>query len=367
MALFDFQRKSGTRNGKSKIAVKKGWRMNRGVSVLFLSVVFLAAALPARVGEVSAQQPVDIKITTIQLRQQQMGVGIERLAKHIKERLGDKVRVRTYPAAQLYGFMEDIQATIKGEVEMAYVIGSALEPIDGTQELWKLPFLFPNVDVMYKVLDGPLGKKLFSRLDQKGLAVLGVVSSGNVLIHNNKRPIKNPDDFKGLKMRSFGPMGAATLKTLGAIAVVSVPEEMYTAFQQGMIDGGANPNIVFLARKLYDVQKYVTDAGMLNATLAVLLANKAWWDKLPPDVRSGLSESIQRLVKEQRAEVEVENETILKQLTAKGCQVYPLPSAEQAAWKKTLQPVYTEFAPKIGSDVVREVQQEVERLSKTKK
>lgn len=351
--IFNFELKSRIKNSKFTIAL--------------FSAVFLAVALLAQVGEVSAQQPIDIKITTIQLRQQQMGVGVERLAKYMRETLKDKVRVRTYPAAQLYGFMEDIQATIKGEVEMAYVIGSSLEPIDGTQELAKLPFLFPNIDVTYKVLDGLLGKKLFGRLEQKGLVVLGVVSSGNVLIHNNKHPIKGPEDFKGLKMRSFGPMGAATLKTLGAIAVVSVPEEMYTAFQQGMIDGGANPNIVFLARKLYDVQKYVTDAGMLNATLAVLVGNKAWWDKLPPDVRSGLSESIQRLVKEQRADVEVENETILKQLTAKGCQVYTLSPAEQAVWKKTLQPVYTEFAPKIGSDLVREVQQEVERLSKTKK
>jgi C4-dicarboxylate-binding protein DctP len=335
--------------------------------VVLLCVMFLATVVLAHAGDVSAQQPVDIKITTIQLRQQQMGVGLDRLSKYIKERLGDKVRVRTYPAAQLYGFMEDIQATIKGEVEMAYVIGSSLEPIDGTQELWKLPFLFPNVDVMYRVIDSPLGKKLFGRLDQKGLSVLGVVSSGNVLIHNNRHPIKTPDDFKGLKMRSFGPMGAATLKAMGAIAVVSVPEEMYTAFQQGMIDGGANPNTVFLARKLYDVQKYATDAGMLNATLAVLLANKAWWEKLPSDVRTGLSECIQRLVKEQRADVEVENETILKQLAAKGCQVYTLSPAEQAVWKKALQPVYTEFVPKIGTELVKEVQQEVERLAKAKK
>ena len=341
--------------------------MKKQVSVLLLSVVFLAVAVSVNVDKVSAQQPIDIKITTIQLRQQQMGVGVERLAKYMRETLKDKIRVRTYPAAQLYGFMEDIQATIKGEVEMAYLIGSSLEPIDGTQELWKLPFLFPNIDTTYKVLDGPLGKKIFARLEQKGLVVLGVVSSGNVLIHNNKHPIRTADDFKGLKMRSFGPMGAATLKTLGAIAVVSVPEEMYTAFQQGMIDGGANPNIVFLARKLYDVQKYVTDAGMLNATLAVLVGNKAWWDKLPPDVRAGLSESIQRLVKEQRAEVEVENGTILKQLTAKGCQVYTLTPAEQAVWKKTLQPVYTEFGPKIGSDLVKEVQQEVATLEKTSK
>lgn len=342
--------------------------MRRQGLLFVLVTVFLTAAFVTCAGEAAAQT-IDIKITTIQLRHQQMGVGIERLAKYINAdpRLKDKVRVRTYPAAQLYGFMEDIQATIKGEVEMAYVIGSALEPIDGTQELWKLPFLFPGVDVMYRIIDGPQGKNIFARLDQKGLAVLGVVSSGNVLIHNSKRPIKTPDDFKGLKMRSFGPMGAATLKTLGAIAVVSAPEEMYTSFQQGMIDGGANPNIVFLARKLHDVQKYVTDAGMLNATLAVLLANKTWWDKLPQDIRGALTECIQRLTREQRADVEIENETILKQLPGKGCQVYALSVAEQAAWRKMLQPVYTEYVPKIGADLVKEVQQEIERLSKAKK
>jgi C4-dicarboxylate-binding protein DctP len=342
--------------------------MNKRILVFgLLAVFFLPVAGLCQVGRALAQQPIDIKITTIQLRHQQMGVGIERLAKYAQERLKDKVRVRTYPAAQLYGFMEDIQATIKGEVQMAYLIGSSLEPIDEAQQLAKLPFLFPNIDVTYKILDGPLGKKLFGRLEQKGLLVLGVVSSGNVLIHNSKHPIKNSEDFKGLKMRSFGPMGAATLKALGAIAVVSVPEEMYSAFQQGMIDGGANPNIVFLARKLYDVQKYVTDAGMLNATLAVLVANKNWWNGLPADVSAGMSEAIQRLVKEQRAEVEVENTSILKQLAAKGCQVYTLSPADQAVWKKALQPVYTEFLPKIGADLVKQVQQEVEELSKAKK
>jgi C4-dicarboxylate-binding protein DctP len=342
--------------------------MNKRILVFgLLAVFFLPVAGLCQVGRALAQQPIDIRITTIQLRHQQMGVGIERLAKYAQERLKDKVRVRTYPAAQLYGFMEDIQATIKGEVQMAYLIGSSLEPIDEAQQLAKLPFLFPNIDVTYKILDGPLGKKLFGRLEQKGLLVLGVVSSGNVLIHNSKHPIKNSEDFKGLKMRSFGPMGAATLKALGAIAVVSVPEEMYSAFQQGMIDGGANPNIVFLARKLYDVQKYVTDAGMLNATLAVLVANKNWWNGLPADVSAGMSEAIQRLVKEQRAEVEVENTSILKQLAAKGCQVYTLSPADQAVWKKALQPVYTEFLPKIGADLVKQVQQEVEELSKAKK
>jgi len=315
----------------------------------------------------AAEQPVDIKITTIQLRQQQMGVGVERLGKYIKERLTDKVRVRTYPAAQLYSGKEELEALMKGEIQIAYVIGAAPETIEPTIQLIKLPFLFPDIDVSYKVLDGPVGKKLFSNLESKGMVVLGLVSSGTVGIHNSKHPIKNPEDFKGLKLRWSGPMGAATLKALGAISIVSVPEEMYSAFQQGMIDGGANPGIVFYARKLYDVQKYITDAGMLNAVHVFLLGNKTWWNGLPPDIRSGVSEAVQRLVKEQRAEIEVENKKVFEQIAAKGCQVHYLTPAEEAAWNKALQPVYKEFTPAIGADLVKETQQEVERLTRGKK
>ena len=336
--------------------------LSLSMGVLFLVTITLIGA-PC----VSAQQPIDIKITTIQLKQQQMGVGLDRLAKHIKERLGDKVRVRTYPAAQLYSGQEEVQAIMKGEVQFAYVIGSVLEPLDPRVEIIKLPYLFTDFDTTYKVLEGPAGKKLFANVEQKGVAILSLSSSGDVAIHNSKHPIKTPDDFKGLKMRSYGPMGAATLKAMGAMAVVSVPEEMYTAFQQGMIDGGANPATVFYQRRLYDVQKYVTDAGMLNATLAVLIGNKAWWDKLPADIRSGLADAIQKLTKEQRADIEVDNNKLFEQIAAKGCQVYTLTKADETLWKKALQPVYTEFAPKIGADLVKEIQQDVEKLSKGKK
>lgn len=333
--------------------------------IILVSLAFFWVALTG-LAEVLAQ-PVDIKITTVQLRQQQMGIGIERFAKYAQEKLKDKVRVRTYPAAQLYTGQEEVQAVIKGELQMAYVIGSTLELIDSSQEMIKLPFLFPSIDASYKVLEGPVGKKLFAKIDQKGVAVLGMVSSGDVAISNSKRPIKTVEDCKGLKMRSFGRMGASTLKALGAMAIVTASEETYSALQQGVIDGAATPAGVFLARKYYDVQKFVTDSGMLNATFGFILGNNAWWNNLPTDIRNGLSEVIQRLVKEQRAEIEVDNKKVFEEIAAKGCQVYYLSPADQMAWKKALQPVYTEFAPIVGADLVKETLQEVEKLSKTGK
>jgi C4-dicarboxylate-binding protein DctP len=339
---------------------KKRW-------ILSLSLLSVGIFLSAGFTEVVAQQPVDIKITTVQLRHQQMGVGIERFAKYAQEKLKDKIRVRTYPAAQLYTGQEEVQAAIKGEIQMAYVIGSSMDLVHPSMELWKLPYLFPDIDTGYKIMDGPVGKKAFSNVEKKGISIIGAVSSGTVVVSNSKRPLRNVEDFKGLKMRSFGPMGATTLRALGAMAVVTASEETYSALQQGVIEGMTTPGSVFLARKYNDVQRYVTNAGMLNATFGFLIVNNAWWNNLQADIRAGLSEVIGRLMKEQRAEIEVDDQKIFEQIKAKGCQVILLTPAEQMAWKNALQVVYQEFSPKIGMELVQEAQQEVERLTKGKK
>ena len=316
--------------------------------------------------ELSAQ-PVDIKITTVQLRHQQMGVGIDRFAKYAQEKLKDKVRIRTYPAAQLYTGQEETQAVIKGELQMAYVIASSMDLLHPSMELWKLPYLFPDIETSYKIMDGPVGKKAFANVEAKGTKIVGSVSSGTVIVSNSKRPIRNVEDFKGLKMRSFGPMGATTLRALGAMAVVTASEETYSALQQGVIDGATTPAGVFLARKYYDVQKQATNAGMLNATFGFIIANTPWWNNLPVDIRSGLIEVIERLIKEQRAEIVVEDKEVFTQIAARGVQVITLTPAEEMSWKKALQSVYQEFSPKIGADMVKEAQLEAEKLSKGKK
>ena len=312
-------------------------------------------------------QPVDIKITTIQLRQQQMGVGIERFARYTKEQLGDKVRVRTYPAAQLYTGQEELQALIKGEIQMAYIIASPFDTFVPATQLVKLPYLCPDIEASYRLWDGPIGKKLTAMLEKKGVSLLGVVSSGTVVVSNSKHPIRKLEDFNGIKMRSYGPMGATTIKALGAMAVVTASEETYSALQQGVIDGAMTPATVFLARKYYDVQKYATNPGNMNATFVYLIANGQWWSKLPNDVRAGLRTAVDRMVKEQRVEIEQEDQKIFEQIAAKGVQVATLTPAEQASWKKVLQVVHTEFSNEIGPDLIKEAQQEVEKLTKTKK
>ncbi len=330
-------------------------------TTLFILVGFLVL-LP-----IANAAPVDIKVTTIQLKQQQLGVGIERFAKYAQEELKDKIRVRTYPAAQLFTGQEETQALQKGESQIAYVIGSALDNIEPSMQMLTLPYLFPNQEIVYKIMDGPVGKKLWDKVEKKGISFLGSVSSGTNIVSNSKRPVKNAEDFKGLKLRSYGPMGASCLRALGAMSVVTASEETYSALQQGVIDGAITPATVFIIRKFYEVQKYVTNPHMLNASFGFLIASSEWWNKLPADIRAGLMKATDRLVQEQRKEIAEQDVQLLKQIVEKGCQLHTQTPAEEAAWKKTLQPVYAEFAPMIGPDLIKETQQEAERLSKQKK
>jgi C4-dicarboxylate-binding protein DctP len=340
--------------------------IERKVIVMAMAVLFVWGFI-GMFTPLSSAAPIEIKLTTVQMKNQQMGIGIERFSKYATEILKDKVRIRTYPAAQLYTGQEEIQALMKGEIQMAYIIASSLDYLHPSMELTKLPYLAPDVETAYSYMDGSTGKKLFALMEPKNIHLMGVVSSGKVVLSNSKRPVRNVEDVKGLKMRSFGPMGAATLKALGAMAVVTPSEETYTALQQGVIDGATTPAGVFLARKYYDVQKYATDPGMLNATFAYFIANREWFNGLPKDVQSGLTAAANRLVKEQRKDIEEEDQEVFKQIAAKGCQVITLTPAEQTAWKKAIQPVFTEYGPKIGLDLIKGAQAEVEKASKWKK
>jgi len=333
-----------------------------------LSVIgFLFAIVCTRGPVAGFAAPVDIKITTIQLRTQQMGIGIQRFAKYAKEQLGDKVRVRTYPAAQLYTGQEELQAVIKGEIQMAYIIASPFDTFVPATQVVKLPYLCPDIETSYRLWDGPIGKQLTGMLEKKGVALLGIVSSGTVVVSNSKHPIKKLEDFKGIKMRSYGPMGATTIKGLGAMAVVTASEETYSALQQGVIDGAMTPASVFFDRRYYDIQKYATNPGNMNATYAYLIANGQWWNQIAGDVRAGLEKVIDRLVKEQRVEIEREDKSVFDQIAGKGVQVVTLTAAEQEQWKKALQVVYTEFSNQIGPGLVKEAQHEVEKMTKMKR
>jgi C4-dicarboxylate-binding protein DctP len=354
------------RIGETKESKEKEDAMKRTSlkKIAFMASIFAALAMILGSVDAMAAQRIVIKLTTVQLPQQQMGKGSAQLAKMVKGQLGDKVDMKVYPAAQLYSGDEEMTALSRGEIQMAFAISSKLETLGPEFQAWKLPYMFPNAEIAYKVLESDAVQSLRDKLTQKNFRMLGIVDSGNVLVSNSKHPITKPEDFKGIKMRSFGRMGKDTLEMLGAQAVVTASEETYSALQQGVIDGMSVPNSVFLARKYYTVQKYVTDMGIMQFTSVVLLTNPNFWNNLPADVRTKLTAIINKVIGDMRAEMATENPKILKEIAGKGCQTVQLTPAQEAVFKKALAGVSTKYGPEIGLDLIARIEKKIAELTK---
>jgi len=308
--------------------------------------------------------PITIKLTTVQLDNQQMGIAAARMKELVETRLAGKVSIQTYTGAQLYTGVEELEAIKKGDIQICLAIGSAMGSVDPSMDIFKLPFLFPDVNIAYKVLDGPTGEEIFKNLNAQGIKVLGGFSSGSVIVSDNKRLIKLPADLKGLKMRTSGKMEASIIESLGAISMVTPSEETYSALQQGVVDGMATPSTVFYPRRYHEVQKYVTNAGMLYWPIGFILANDSFWQQLPEDVRGELENIISVVVAEVREKDAVELEDTLKKIEQAGCEVYTLTPEEIEAWRQGALPVYDQYKDEIGAELVDTVTKDVAELTK---
>ena len=333
-----------------------------GVLLLVLGVCFFVTPLPSIVHA----QKIVIKISTVQLPAQQMGRFIIEFAKKVNSdpELKDKVQVKAFTSAQLYSGKEELEAVSRGELEMAFVIGSKPEVLDPVFQIHNLPFFFPSLDVGFKVFDSEVGRRyLWSKFDKHNIRFLGISFSGTPVISNSKRQLLWPKDFRGLKLRSYGRMSKAQLEALGATAVVTASEETFSAIQQGVIDGGITPAAVYLKRKYYSIQKYVTDTGMMNLSSGILLASSSFWKELPVDVRSKLEAILANLIAEDRASMIAADESNFKSIESKGNEVHHLTAEQVEAWKKAMSGIYDEFGPEIGLEVIEKLRAEAKALS----
>jgi C4-dicarboxylate-binding protein DctP len=337
----------------------------KGKKFGLVMVIAISLMLSIAISDVQAKKIV-IKASTVQMPRQQMGRFLLKLADVVNgdNELKDKVQVNVYPSAQLYSGEGEIQAVSKGELEMAFVIGSKPTILDPAFQVWELPFVFPSIDGAIKILGGEIGKELFAKLDKYDIVGLGMAFSGTPVISNSKKPLLWPKDFEGMKLRSYGRITKSSLEALGATAIVTASEETFSALQQGMIDGLITPNDVYMKRKYYTIQKYVTDTGTFNWSCGILLVSTKFWNGLPEDVREKLGNILSRLLDENNREMVENNQQVFKDIEATGNQIFRLTPEQQVAWKKATRVVYDKFGPEIGMDLIKKIEAKGEELSK---
>ncbi len=250
-----------------------------------------------------------------------------------------KVEVHVYDNNQLGGERDMMEQMQLGTIQMAY-ISPVLGAIEPKINILDLPFLFKDNQHVDKVLDGPLGTKLLEDLPSKGLISLGYFENGFRVITNSKRPINKLDDLKGLKIRTpEAPISVAIFKALGANVTPLSFSELYSALQQGVVDGQENSYNTVATSSFFEVQKNVAETNHMWGSF-VILASYKWWQTLAPEVQDAIKQAAKEASVKQRELFRKQLADNKKQCLDKGMK---LTTPDTAEFFRAVQPVYQDL------------------------
>jgi C4-dicarboxylate-binding protein DctP len=209
----------------------------------------------------------------------------------MQKRVGDQVKVELYPAGQL-GSNETMlqqlqQGTIQGVMNPPGFLGGRYDLVT----ILDLPY-FLKTDLLsaVRILNGPLGKKLTKGLEEKGMINIRFYPEGNQVILV-KFPIQNLESFKGKKIRVMqSQIQIDTYNGWGASGIPMGVPELYTALQQGTVDGISATEMFFYTMKYHEICKTLFLAPQVP-TPSMLIVNKKWYEGLPSDVKKAVNES----------------------------------------------------------------------------
>ncbi len=319
-------------------------------SLLFglMTCVFSATAM--------AQQPIVIKFSHVVANDTPKGKAADYFAKKAGELTGGKVKVEVYANSTLYKDKEEMEALQLGAVQMLAPSLAKFGPLGVKEfEVFDLPYIFSSYDALRTVTNGPVGAKLLSKLEPKGIRGVAFWDNGFKSFSANT-PIKTPADLKGKKLRiQSSKVLEEQIRALGGMPQVMAFSEVYQALQTGVVDGTENPISNLYTQKMHEVQKHLTmtEHGYLGYAVIV---NKKFWDGLPADIRKQLDDAMVQATRYANQIAKVENDTALDNVKKSGkTQVYVPTKEERSAFAKALVPVHQKMEGRIGKEVIQDV------------
>ncbi|MBA3772124.1 MAG: TRAP transporter substrate-binding protein DctP [Ramlibacter sp.] len=303
---------------------------------LSISLAFAGASL--------AQTAMKISISVAQNSHQ--GVAIDTFAREVEKRTGGRHKVQTFYSGALGGERESIEAVQLGTQELAFTSTGPVPNFVPEARILDIPFLFRDKAHARAVLDGPIGQEMLTQFEAKGFKALAWAENGVRHMTNSKRAVNSPEDLKGLKMRTMeNPVHVTAYKGLGIVPTPMAFPEVFTALQQGTVDGQENPLSVIMAAKFDQVQKHLSLTGHVYSP-AIFLMNKAAFDKLSAADKQAFLDAAKEAVKVNRARVDEDDAKGVAELRSKGMQV--VENVDKSKFVATLTPVNAEFEKQFG-------------------
>ncbi|WP_246449773.1 TRAP transporter substrate-binding protein [Novosphingopyxis iocasae] len=225
---------------------------------------------------------------------------VEFMGRFLSEKTNGRLGIKVFAGGQLGNETDTLEITSFGGLDFNRVNFAPLNSIEPMTLPFSLPFVFDSVDHMRRVVDSAVGDKVLASMEPHGLIGLAIYDSGARNFYNMRRPIRTPEDMRGLKIRvPASDLYVAMVNALGANAVPIPFSEIYQSLAQGVIDGAENNWPTFVGERHYEVANYLSITEHL-LTPEALVMSKASYDALDPADRSLVRQAAKRSVIEMR-------------------------------------------------------------------
>ena len=270
----------------------------------------------------------------------------------VEEKTDGKITIELYPNSQLGSDRETTEAVMLGTIEMSAPSASILPGFDERFYVLDLPYLFISAQAARSALDGDLGALLDSYLEDLGIVNLYWGESGFRNMTNNVRPITAPADLQGMKLRTMENVyHIAAFSAWGSNPTPMAFGELFTALQQGTVDGQDNATVIVSTSKFDEVQKYLSVTEHIYGGNCTFI-NKDLFDSMPAEYQQILRDAAKNTAVVHRQLIDEMNEELITELEDKGMEINILTAEQKKVFADASANVKEEFINQFGSELV---------------
>ncbi|MDR5906685.1 TRAP transporter substrate-binding protein [Franzmannia qiaohouensis] len=280
----------------------------------------------------------------------------------LDQRSEGRISVNIFPNSQLGDDVQMMEMLQTGSLDMTYPSSSPATTYVEELAVFDLPFLLPTREAAIAVLNSEVAQSMLDGFEGTGIKALAFSENGFRQLSNSAREVASPEDVAGLDVRGLSvrtmenPVHLAIWEALGANPTPMAFGELFSAMEQGVVDGQENPWSTILTSNFHEVQDYGSETRHVYTPFIKMISERTW-DRLDAEYQELIQEAAL-----QAAEYEIQLATEYDdwsrdQLEERGMQITRLDDDQIAAFQDAVQPVYEEWAPRIGEDLVAEIQQ----------
>ncbi|MEX0773601.1 MAG: TRAP transporter substrate-binding protein [Balneolales bacterium] len=264
--------------------------------------------------------------------------GMVYMAELVEEKSDGEMRIDIYPNEQLGTEREALELLQIGSLDITKVSSAVMESFTPIYSIFGIPFLFTNEDHMYAIQDGPIGKRILDASRPYRIVGLAYYDAGTRSFYTSNRPVRTPEDLNGLSIRVQESATAIRMvNTLGGSATPISWGELYTALQQGVVDGAENNAPSFYLSRHYEVSKYYTLNEHTASPDILLFSEHTWENTLNEEQRAIIQEAALESVPHQRELWAEASETALKAVEEAGVEII---RPDREPFMEASQPIY---------------------------